>query len=69
LEQRKVDITIPIITKEMEQRIKELEIENKWLKEEIRRLRHQISMERKEEWAHPESCVHNCDPWETWQYN
>jgi len=53
----------------LEYRIKELEIENKWLKEEIRRLRHQISMERKEEWAHPESCVHNCDPWETWQYN
>lgn len=53
----------------LEYRIKELEIENKWLKEEIRRLRHQISMERKEEWAHPESCVHNCDPWKTWKSN
>jgi len=53
----------------MEQRIKELEIENKWLKEEIRRLRYQLSMEKENEWAHPKSCVHNCDPWETWQYN
>ena len=53
----------------LEYRIKELENENKWLKEEIRRLRHQLSMEKEKEWAHPESCIHNSDPWKTWKYN
>ena len=47
-------------------RISELENENRWLKEEIRRLRHQLGMQKESEWAHPASCVHNCDPWETW---
>jgi len=50
-------------------RIQELENENLWLKEEIRRLRHQLAVVKKEEWAHPESCVYNCDPWETWKSN
>jgi regulator of replication initiation timing len=59
---------IPTTTKEMEQHIKELKNENRWLKEEIRRLRHQLTMKDKEEWAHPNSCVHNSDPWETWKF-
>jgi len=50
-------------------RIAELENENLWLKEEIRRLRHQLAVVKKEEWAHPESCVYNSDPWETWLSN
>ena len=50
-------------------RITELENENLWLKEEIRRLRHQLAVVKKEEWAHPESCVYNSDPWETWLSN
>jgi hypothetical protein len=50
-------------------RITELENENLWLKEEIRRLRYQLSSLKKEEWAHPDSCVYNCDPWETWLSN
>ena len=51
----------------LEYRIKELENENRWLKEEIRRLRHQLSQKEEREWAHPESCLHNCNPWETWK--
>jgi len=47
-------------------RITELEIENKWLKEEVKRLRFQLSMIKEEEWAHPQSCIHNTDPWKTW---
>ena len=47
-------------------RIKELEKENRWLKEEIRRLRHQLGVQKESEWAHPQSCVHNSDPWTTW---
>ena len=35
-------------------RITQLKKENKWLKEEIRRLRHQLAEVKKEEWAHPE---------------
>jgi regulator of replication initiation timing len=54
-------------TKEMEQRIEQLKKENKWLREEIRRLRHELSLERENEWAHPESCVHNCNPWDVWK--
>jgi hypothetical protein len=50
-------------------RIAELENENRWLKEEIRRLRHQLSIEKEKEWAHPESCLNNCNPWETWKSN
>ena len=47
-------------------RVEQLEKENKWLKQEIKRLRLELSKEKKEEWAHPDSCVHNSDPWETW---
>jgi len=50
-------------------KITELKNENRWLKEEIRRLRHQLSMREEKEWAHPNSCVHNTDPWKTWKSN
>jgi len=48
-------------------RITELENENRWLKEEIRRLRHQLAMNDEKKWAHPNSCLHNSDPWATWK--
>jgi len=48
--------------------IAKLKIENKWLKEEIKRLRHQLAMSDEKEWAHPDSCVYNCDPWDIWKY-
>jgi hypothetical protein len=49
-------------------RITELENENRWLKEEVRRLRHQLAMNDEKKWAHPNSCVHNPDPWKTWKF-
>ena len=58
---------IPTTIMEMEQHIEELKNENRWLKEEIRRLRHQLAMTDEKKWAHPNSCVHNPDPWETWK--
>ena len=42
----------------LKDRIFVLEVENEKLKLEL-----QV---REEEWAHPKSCVHNCDPWKTW---
>ncbi|QIN97130.1 hypothetical protein [Synechococcus phage S-H25] len=49
-------------------RITELENEVKWLREEVRRLRCELAWEKESEWAHPASCVHNCDPWDTWNF-
>jgi hypothetical protein len=49
-------------------RIKELKKENRFLKEEIQRLRHLLAMKDEREWAHPNSCVHNSDPWDIWKY-
>ena len=48
-------------------RIRQLEKENLWLREEVKRLRFQLSMIKENEWAHPDSCVHNSDPWVTWK--
>jgi len=53
----------------MEQHIEELKKENRWLKEEIRRLRHTLSMKDEKQWAHPNSCINNSDPWKTWKSN
>ena len=58
---------IPKTIKEMEQHIEELKSENRWLKEEIRRLRHTLSMKDEKQWAHPNSCINNSDPWKTWK--
>jgi len=42
----------------LKNRIFVLEVENEKLKLELQ--------SREEDWAHPKSCVHNCDPWKTW---
>jgi len=42
----------------LKDRIFVLEVENEKLKLEL-----QV---REEDWAHPKSCVHNSDPWKTW---
>jgi len=36
-----------------------LEIENEKLKLELQA--------HKEDWIHPQSCLHNSDPWKTWK--
>ena len=42
----------------LKDRIFVLEVENEKLKLELQ--------SREEDWGHPKSCVHNCDPWKTW---
>jgi hypothetical protein len=47
-------------------KILKLEKENQLLKEEIKKLKLKLTMKDEKLWAHPKSCIHNCDPWETW---
>jgi len=52
-------------------RIKKLENENQRLKLEIDRLKFELKIMRDKNngWRHPDSCLNNCDPWETWNYH
>ena len=43
----------------LKDRIFMLEIENERLKLELQ--------ENKKDWIHPQSCLHNSDPWKTWK--
>ena len=43
----------------LKDRIFMLEIKNERLKLELQ--------ENKEDWIHPQSCLHNSDPWKTWK--
>ena len=43
----------------LKDRIFMLEIENERLKLELQA--------HKEDWMHPQSCLHNSDPWKTWK--
>ena len=49
------------------QQISELKTENQLLKVEIERLKLELNILRNDEWAHPNSCVYNKDPWESWK--
>jgi cell division protein FtsB len=48
-------------------RIKNLEDENIRLKVENEKLKLEIKTLRENDWKHPDSCLHNCDPWATWK--
>ena len=64
----------------MEETIKRLEFEIQFLKDKVVRLEREsieqsnelyqlMNMIDQKEWAHPKSCLHNSDPWETWKSN
>jgi len=63
----------------MEETIKRLELEIQFLKDKVERLEREsigqsnelyelMNIIEQKQWAHPNSCVHNSDPWEIWKY-